>query len=60
MDDELTEVDEELTLDDEVELDVEGEVDVELEVLTDDEFDVAVEALAFVADVEEDEVPGIV
>ena len=53
-------MDEELTLDDEVELDVEGEVDVELEVLTDDEFDVAVEALAFVADVEEDEVPGIV
>jgi hypothetical protein len=62
LDDEVTEVDEAFTLDAEVEVDVEVEVevDVELEVPADDEFDVAAEALAFVADMDEDEAPGIV
>jgi hypothetical protein len=57
LDDEVTEVDEELALGEGMELEVEVEVDVELEVPADDEFDVAAEALAFV---DEDEVPGIV
>jgi hypothetical protein len=56
LDDELTEVDDELTLGEGVEV----EADVEFEVLADDELDVGVEALALVAGVDEEEVPGIV
>lgn len=54
-DDELTELDDELTTDEDVELD-----DADDEVLADAEFEVDVDAVELDAWVEDDEVPGIV